>query len=242
VLNSQPWVWWPGLAAFCFDYHAVRLDVLSEPMVRRSDILEAYQRYVLPIIQHVRGHECLHASAVKGAAGIVLLCGESMNGKTTLAYGLTQRGYTLWADDSVVFDILGGAPRSFPIPFRMHLRSASLSHFGLQFDESIRSAVCSEGGRWAGIAGIFVLERRSDGSNGPVSEISQLTSSEALITLLRHARCFSLRLEERRRQMMVNYLRLVASVPVKRFRYHSRFEDLPTILSKLEEAIARHST
>ena len=46
-----------------------------------------------------RGLPALHAAAVVGPAGAVVLCGDSAAGKSTLAAALTLRGWSLLADD-----------------------------------------------------------------------------------------------------------------------------------------------
>ncbi len=70
-----------------------------------DSIEDTYRRGVLPLVLQLRGHEVLHASAVSTASGLLVLCGVSGTGKSTFAYGLSRRGYPLWADDAVVLDI-----------------------------------------------------------------------------------------------------------------------------------------
>lgn len=164
-----------------------------------------------------------------------------MNGKSTIAYGLRERGYTLWADDSVVFEMVDGVACALPIPFRIHLRPATLSHFNLK-----SNVTPSWPGLYFGddpqrshetVSTIFVLERRTDGS-GDVGEAFKVAPHEALITLLTHARCFSLKDEERRQQMMQNYLQLVNGVPVILLRFTSGLERLSAVLDQVEEIVS----
>ena len=48
-----------------------------------------------------RGWEALHASAVLSPQGVVAFCAGSGTGKSTIARGLSERGYQLCADDAV---------------------------------------------------------------------------------------------------------------------------------------------
>ena len=238
--GSQHWIWWPGLAAYCFDLDRNEVDVCSEPEANRRIVLDSYWRHILPIIEHVRGRECLHASAIRGD-GLVLLCGDSTNGKSTLAYGLKERGYVFWADDAVVIETMDGLSYAVPIPFKIHLRAPSLAYFGstanapefqLQSHPEVESGSSPEI-----ISTIFVLERRSEAHEGNLVDSSILPPHESLINLLTHARCFSLKDESRKRQMLQNYMQLVKNVPTIRFRFASGLDRLPKILDRLEKEI-----
>ena len=79
----------------------------------------------------VQGHEVMHASAVRMSHGLVVLCGSSHMGKSTLAYGFSRRGHPQWADDLVVFEPAGNAATAIALPFRPSLRSASASTFAI---------------------------------------------------------------------------------------------------------------
>jgi hypothetical protein len=53
----------------------------------------------LSAILHQRGALALHASAVATPGGAVLFCGNHRTGKSTLAVGLNQKGWSLLCDD-----------------------------------------------------------------------------------------------------------------------------------------------
>jgi hypothetical protein len=62
----------------------------------------------------------VHAAAVVGEAGAVLLCGPSGAGKSTLSYGLFCRGFSLLAEDAVYVELrqpprLWGNPAGFSL-------------------------------------------------------------------------------------------------------------------------------
>jgi hypothetical protein len=244
AIDDQYWIWWPAFAAFRFSGVENCVYLYSEPSVSEAAAVDAYRRYILPIIEHVRGRESLHASAVTRDDSAIIFCGDSMDGKSTLAYGLSERGYHLWADDAVVFEMRFGQPCSVPLPFRMHLRSATLSHFKLASD----TAYCdsfddSDEQSCPAISKIFVLQRcTSAGDNGKDCEIAQLLPYDAFITLLTHARCFTLNNTERKQRMMQAYLDLVHAIPVFKVHFRSGFDRLPAVLDDIETQLSLRIT
>jgi hypothetical protein len=82
-----------------------------------------WQRYligrVLPLAATLLGREPIHASAVACGEGAVLLAGESLSGKSTLAAELIESGLRLMADDVAALD---GELMVHPGPGLMSLR------------------------------------------------------------------------------------------------------------------------
>ena len=176
--------------------------------------------------------------------GVVALCGESMSGKSTIAYGLSERGCALWADDSVVLAIADGSVTAIPFPFGVRLRSTALSHYGLAPDVLAEQPGEHEGHDMRSsepLAAIFILERLLDEGDEMGVEVSRLRGHEALTSLLPHARCFSLKDEERKRQMMKNYMSLVDRAPVFTIRFEAGLSKLPAILDQIEQSMGRSS-
>lgn len=62
----------------------------------------------------VQSHWLLHAGALAGPAGGILLVGESGSGKTTLALGLAERGYAWMSDEVAALDRTTGLLSPFP--------------------------------------------------------------------------------------------------------------------------------
>lgn len=62
---------------------------------------------LIAVLLELRGHPCLHASAVDAGGGVVAFVGSSGAGKTTTAAMLCAAGATLVADDVLVVDFDG---------------------------------------------------------------------------------------------------------------------------------------
>jgi hypothetical protein len=77
----------------CVPFEASELDWMRVLITR-----------VLPNVSLARGREALHASAVETPRGVVAVAAPSGMGKSTLASELLRRGWTWFADDSVVLE------------------------------------------------------------------------------------------------------------------------------------------
>src|SRR5919106_5320553 len=108
---------------------ATPVNDAPEVEVWRDSILDAYYRSVLPMALQAQGAEVLHASAVLTPRGVLALCARSGTGKSTLAYGLSRRGYPLRADDAVAFENSGAQINVRPLPFSIRLRPDAAAFF-----------------------------------------------------------------------------------------------------------------
>jgi hypothetical protein len=127
---GRHWIHLPGLASFHFPPGADCVTAIADPAARPDLLREAFLRRALPLALHALGREVLHASAVLMPAGAVPLCAASGTGKSTLAYGLSRRGYPLSADDADAFHASAEGVRTVPLPFRIRLRPSAASYFG----------------------------------------------------------------------------------------------------------------
>ncbi len=218
----------PGLARFRFGAGG---EVVAHPDAQASPGLlrDAYERCVLPLVVQLRGREVLHASAIRMARGVVALCADSGTGKSTLAVGLSQRGYPVWADDAVGVDTSTTPITAIPLPFEVRLRPASAS---LLRDQRARVDASAEP---VPLSALCVLHRADRVKHGVA--VQALQPSSALPAVLAHGHCFSLRDLERKRHMVRHYLDLVARVPVFEVRFESGLERLPGILDAIEQAL-----
>jgi hypothetical protein len=222
------------IASFFFSEHCEEVKAIACGPVQRELIVDAYHRTVLPMALQTLGWEVLHASGLLLPEGVAALCGGSHTGKSTLAYGLSRRGYPLWADDAVVFEASSLGVQALPLPFAIYLRAASASFFAQ--DQTMLS-VPQESDRTemperepAALAALCLLQQIPPRSGAPAVETRRLSFAEAFAAVLAHAQCFSMEEKPRKRNMLHAYLQLVKQVPVVEVRFQASFEKLPAIL------------
>lgn len=237
TVDGRSWMHLPGLASFSFDGVSDEVIAVPDASVRPGLIVDAYQRSVLPLALQARDTEVLHASAVLAPCGVVALCAVSGTGKSTLAVGLSRRGYRLWGDDAVGFTSSGQHVKAIPMPFDIHLRPAAAAFFGCDpwGVPAASNGDTAEATRPVPLAMLWVLERAETPGSGVVVE--RLRPSAAFPAVLKHAYCFSLRDLERKRRMTQQYLELTARVPVFLVRFQPGLERLSTLLDLIEQAL-----
>jgi len=276
TVGSQHWMHLPGLASFSFDQGVEEVTAIphgrAQDPAREDLILDTYYRTVLPMALQSRGWEVLHASGILTPRGVVALCGVSGNGKSTMAFGLSQpmafglsqRGWPLWADDAVAFETLETGIRISPLPFSIRLRPEAAAFFErntVPIAESERGphtyspAIFGASDAYHGkrtvahanldrgeaqhvpLAALFVLNRTHDGSDEAGVQVRQLSSTQAFLGVLAHAYVFSLQDLTRKQSMMRHYLDLVAQVPVFEISFRPGLERLPAILSEIRRLV-----
>ncbi|HYN80741.1 MAG TPA: hypothetical protein VES88_04510 [Gemmatimonadaceae bacterium] len=241
-LDGACWMHLPDVATFRFSHESGQITAFADASAARGQIADAYYRTVLPLALQARGIEVLHASAVRMHGGIVALCGIKETGKSTIAYALSQRGYSLCADDAVPFTTSGDMAHALSLPFTTRLRPSSAAFFetdGTRERQSplldARTPVALAPER---LAAVLVLQRNPAGLSTAPPSVSRLTASSAFTSALTHAYCFSLRDESQRARMVQHYLDLAARVPVFEVRFGAGLDWLPAITSAIEEAVA----
>jgi hypothetical protein len=235
ILGDKHWMHLPGLASFSFSRYGNEVAADVPRSVSEELIVDLYRRRVLPMALQVRGREVLHASAIRSPSGVTALCGVSEVGKSTIAYGLSRRGYDLWADDNVVFEISDKGGSSILLPFNVRLRPASAAHFGLKEtrpDNGLAHYDLPLGGERAPLTMVCIL-RQAECTESPVT-VKQLPLSEALSAALDHACCFVPQSNERKRRMIHNYLDLAAQTPFFDICFQPSLENVPVILDAIE--------
>src|SRR5882724_4019796 len=141
VLGEEHWIHLPGLASFRFSRGGGEIAATVTSEAREELVLDAYRRRVLPMALQVCGREVLHASAVRSLAGIAALCADSETGKSTIAFGLSSRGYPLWADDLVAFEITDHLGLAISLPFNIRLRPSAAALFDQDSTKCLTTAV-----------------------------------------------------------------------------------------------------
>lgn len=116
--KRQLTVWhWPHIPAYCWQYrdgctfwltpnptssNRAQVSVLWPDNLTSEDAITYLLGPVLAFVLRLRGHVCLHASAVALPQGVVLFVGPGGTGKSTTAAILAQSGCTVLTDDVVV--------------------------------------------------------------------------------------------------------------------------------------------
>jgi len=235
------WMHWPGLATYRFD--STSNQVLAYPTINGREPLveDTYSRSVLPFVLQTRGWQVIHASGVECYSGIAVFCGVSGVGKSTLQYGLTQRGYHPWADDAVAF--LPGAylTQSLRLPFRVRLLSNSIQYFQLTSPPPPASTPFDNTeNHLAPIAAIFILSR-ADATQTHLSQlgITRTRPDQAFAHLLEHAYCFMPENQEVRKSLASAYLELVSSTPVFDLILPNGLDLLPLVIDTVEGTLQK---
>lgn len=242
-LGDEYWMHLPGLASYRFSSRGDEIAATVTSAAREELVLDAYRRRVLPMALQVCGREVLHASAVRSTAGIAALCADSETGKSTIAFGLSSRGYPLWADDLVAFEISDHLGLAISLPFNIRLRPSAAELFDRDSTGSLTTAVDENsppGKETAPLAAIFVLHRGKPEASSV--EVRRLSLGESFAAVLAHAWSFGLQDSERKRRMIHNYLDLVAGTPVFDICFQPGLTHLPTILDAIEQVMGESTT
>jgi hypothetical protein len=207
--------------------------VFPAPGAPTQVVEEYFRRWILPVAVQAHGLEVLHASAVVTASGVVGFSAASEAGKSTLAYGLGRRGYRVWTDDALAFDVDEKGAETLPLPFRLRLRPASAEHFGLEarVGGTIVAEADADHEERERVAALFLLERRS---GGPAS-VERVGPLEAFPALLEGSYHFGLEEGGQKRALLARYLALATRVPIFRLKLATGLGHLDAALDAVEE-------
>jgi len=237
-LAGANWLYFPQVAYYRFQSAADGVIAFPEPAASTEIVWDMFYRVVLPVALQALGGEALHASAVVMQQGVVAFCADSETGKSTVAYGLRRRGYDLWADDAVAFEIVGQTIRAIPLPFLIRLRPASAAFFDV--DTTVRQRLLHpdrvERRKTEPLPLVAVCVLRREPEIDSVA-IDRLSLAEGFGAVIHHAYCFDLDDLGRKRLMMQRYLSLTARVPVFHVRFKPGLSQLPAMLDGIEQVI-----
>jgi hypothetical protein len=216
-----------GIGAFSFTPDGD--EVLAHPLPAATTglVADTFRRTVVPLALQARGHEVLHASAVRFASGVAAICAVSGTGKSTVAYALARRGPPLWADDAVCFEATAQGVRAVPLAFSARLRPASADHFGAPGGGDVVMPAP------APLAAVVLLARAADGE----PRVERLAAAEAFPETLTHGYSYRPDDPERTGRMVEAYLALVDAVPVYRLTFAPGLERLDAMLDVIEAAL-----
>jgi hypothetical protein len=229
------WLQVPEIGTFHFTPGSDEVTAVPVAAASVDSVEHAYRSIALPLALQVSGFEALHASAVRTEEGVVAFCALSGTGKSTVAYGLSARGHTLWGDDAVVFEASeSGRVLTHPIPFAPGLRGDAHSLFEDGNCMAERARVASDEPHR--LRAVFVMERSDDMVDAV--EIVRQSAADALAGLIPHAHGFNLADYERKRRTLESYLVLATQVPVLEMRFRPGLDRLEAVLDGVETWMA----
>jgi len=228
--DGRYWIELVGVGTFEFEAFEPAVTVEAAPSATQSQVEKGYLNSILPFILQLRGCEVLHASAVRGPRGVVGFCAPSETGKTTLAYGLHQRGYPAWTDDVLAFEQNGDGITALPVPFRLFLRASAEEYFAA-------GGLYSAWEKTPQPLAALCMVKRLPAASGGAHVIRRLPVGEAFALALAHGYAFSLEDAARKRLMLEGYLALVAATPVYEIALAPGFDRFPALLDLVERTI-----
>lgn len=230
------WMHWPGAVTFCFDHISDDIHYFPENQLPEKVIQDLFWRSVAPFILQVRGKEAIHASAVITKVGVAAFCAASGTGKSTLAYSLERKGYPLWTDDALVFDVTQQGILAIPLPFSLRLLPDTLSYFSQEGRETELAWDMLEKAPQP-ITTIIILERLQLNKKPAEIHSCRLSALEAFILILEQAFCFSLYEKKEKERLVRNYLALTEKIPVFRVQFSNDLAQIPGLIGHIEELI-----
>ena len=225
---GQHYLAWPGAGLFAFADRSTDVRVWPDPGVSHSSVQLAWERMLQPIALQALGHQALHGSAFEAASGAVALIGSSHSGKSTHAFAMTTIGCRQLADDGVVVTRSNHQIwKVRPLTFVRRLRPASLTYFSGATPPEER--LLPEREAPVPLAAVVILAQDRELAS-PI-QVGKVAPAEAFATTLAHAHCFDPDRDTAR--MAIDYLDLVAQVPVYALTYRPDFDDLSHVLKAL---------
>jgi hypothetical protein len=240
TIGNERWLHVLDVASFKLSLEDRTVVAFPRRDASRERIEAEFMHTVWPVLLQLGGAEVLHGSAVVGPHGVVALCALSDTGKSTLAQGLTRRGYDLLADDAIVLEIGSEIVDVFPLPFQARLRPATAEHFGFAPNRLVDGRVRLEHERARAslpLAAVCLLEKVAALPGDAVTRILRVAPADALPHLLRHAITFGYQDSERKRTMIGHYLDLASHVAIHQVVFEAGFGHLSRVLDDLERHV-----
>lgn len=237
--GSTHWIYWNQIARFDFENNSPHVTVHALPSAGHELVNEIYLEHILPLVLTTRGFEVIHASAIRSPGGVLAFAAFTGTGKSSTAYALHSRGFPLWADDAVVFQIEHGEVFSTPIPFNIRLFPDMLSSienslFTGQAQKNINSFRFQER---LPLVGVYLLERKETWNEPQPIQATRLSLEAAFTHLLPHAYAFEQNNPVRTQSLAASYLALASRIPVYQLSYSSNRDALPGFITALEGLI-----
>jgi hypothetical protein len=237
---GERWLHVLNVASFRLDGDGRTVAAFPRHGANDEQVMAEFQHTVVPVMLHLRGSEVLHGSGITTPRGVVALCALSETGKSTLAYGLSQRGYPLSADDALVLDVQHRSVQVQTLPFQVRLRSTAARYFGFPDEQQtlgrLRHDVRHETEPLP-LAAVCVIRQVVPRAGEAVAQVEHMAAANALPRVLEHAIYFDAHDASRRRSMLQHYLAVVEHVPVYDVSFCPGFEVLPAVLDVVERLL-----
>ncbi|HEX7084817.1 MAG TPA: hypothetical protein VF198_00530 [Vicinamibacterales bacterium] len=230
------WMHWPYLAAYRFTPREPDC-IVAFPQAGAPEhiIRDTYFRSVVPMALQAFGYEALHASAVLMPGGVVGFFAASETGKSTMAFGLSERGFPQWGDDSLLFEPLTSPLTSLRLPFEVRLRPESSAFFESRGEASWEPLPASLPQR-APLAALCLLTRADPEERKP-AVVRRLDPVRAFSSLIAHAHCFNPHDEARRATMLRHYMDVTGRLPIFEVVFRPVLDDMPRVQDAVLEAL-----
>jgi len=219
------WLEWDGLGAFRFQPPDSRVSAWPAPNVARRHLVDAFERFLQPIVLQALGHPVLHASGALGTSGAVAFCGVSGSGKSTIARGLSRLGYVQFADDAVVLSFSGTDILVRPLPFAPRLRPSAIEALGAP--PGANQAESGPADR-VPLTSIILLSQDLDLDQSVWAR--RVPKHQAFQRVLTHAHSFAPEDPAEAARLARDYLELVGRVAVFDLAYRPDFSSFPEVL------------
>ena len=225
VCSRGWWMEWDGLATFVFDQEGDVFVRAARPGMDPT-VRHVFEKAVLPIVMVARGYEAFHASAVRVPSGVIGFLGLSGTGKSTTAEALTRLGLDHYADDTLVYRLVGDRPLAVRLNFPGAIPDAGRTD----------GTASASDDRSESLHRIYHLRR--DPAQDPESPaFVQVPPAKRFDLLLTHAHPFDMGPPARRRAFITNVMTVARVVDVWECHFAPDVESLPSLAG----AIKRHA-
>lgn len=200
---------------------------------------EAFVRRVLPRVVQLHGRLVLHAAALHTPAGVILLCGQSRAGKSTLAASLSrQLGWSIMSDDMAAIMDVAGAHSVLSTSRSVSLWADSEAALADAFERSERIGVYGTKYRCEPLPAVehlhgplraicYLAQPVVDTDEG--ISVSEVEPAGRVALLAAQVIDFNPADRRNRVQRFAKLARLAKSVPVVTLHYPRRFATLPKV-------------
>jgi hypothetical protein len=225
------WLEWPAVARFFLVPGGGTVSAVPDKACAAITLRETFDRFVVPLYWQVSGGEALHASAVCRNSAALAFCATSGTGKSTIAWGMGLRGFTVLTDDGLLLDAAGLPVTVRPVSADVRLRPESSRYFGIdaQGRTAVRPTLAVSTAPT--LAGIMLLERRSPNS---AVDVRRIEGAAALAGVIAHAHSLDPKDDALRARSVARYLQVLSATPVWEVGYPTGLDGLPSLLDEIE--------